>query len=560
MGFQLDEALTKHSYIKDLSIIGFIAALFFIPFLGGVHLFDWDEINFAECAREMLVTGNFSQVILDYQPFWEKPPLFIWLQAISMKVFGVNEFAARYPNAICGIVTLLTLYHFGRKLFDREFAWLWVAAYLGSILPHLYFKSGIIDPWFNYFIFMGISCFIFSYWKLSEMKIEQRKTTNLYLILSGVFLGLAIMTKGPVAYLITLLTVGIYWVFHLKTHRKIPFHFIKCSMIAALIPLLWLGIETARNGTWFVEEFITYQIRLAKTKDAGHGGFFGYHFVVLLVGCFPASALAIPSFLGIPTKEITATYDYRRWMLILFWVVLILFSIVQSKIVHYSSMCYFPLTFLAAFSLYYRLYLRKKIALVLLVLVGLFISVVITMLPLVGQNIDVIKPLFEKDKFAVANLDAVVNWRTWQVIIGTLLTGVTIVGFMLLQFKKVKYGVITLFGGTAIFLALALTNFASKIEAYSQNAAIEFYKSKTNEDCYILPVGHKSYAHLFYSKKRPVTNEQSRNFNYLAKEKLDKPVYFITRIDRQEHLVNLGDHVEKLYEKNGFVFWRRVMK
>ena len=549
--------MKDNQYIKDLGIVGLIAALFFIPFLGGVHLFDWDEINFAECAREMMVVGNYSQVILDYQPFWEKPPLFIWMQVISMKIFGVNEFAARYPNAICGVVTLLTLYYFGRKLFDREFAWLWVATYFGSILPHLYFRSGIIDPWFNYFIFMGISFFIFSYWKRNEMKIDQQKSTSFYLVLGGLFLGLAIMTKGPVAYLITLLTVGIYWLLHIKTHKKLPFHFIKFSLFVGIIPILWLGIETARNGTWFVEEFFTYQIRLAKTQDAGHGGFFGYHFVVLLIGCFPASLLAIPSFIGIPTKEITATYDYRRWMLILFWVVLILFSIVQSKIVHYSSMCYFPLTFLAAFSLYYRLYLRKKISLVLLVLVGLFISVIITMLPLVGQNIDLIKPMFEKDKFALANLDAAVHWQTWEVLIGTFLTCVTIIGFMFLQFKKVKKGVITLFGGTAIFLFLALVTFANKIESYSQNAAIEFYKSKANEDCYILPIGHKSYAHLFYSQKRPVIDDRTRHFNYLTKEKLIKPAYFITKINRQHHLIGKGKNVEKLYEKNGFVFWKR---
>ncbi len=548
----------SNNYIKDLGIVSIVAALFFLPFLGNVHLFDWDEINFAECAREMLEVGNFSQVIMDYQPFWEKPPLFIWMQVISMKLFGVNEFAARFPNAICGIITLITLYYFGRKLFDREFAWLWVAAYFGSILPHLYFRSGIIDPWFNYFIFMAISFFIFSYWKLTSMKIEQTKTSNFYLILSGLFLGLAIMTKGPVAYLMTLLTVGIYWLLHFKTHKKLPLHFIKCSFIAAIIPLLWLGIETARNGTWFVEEFITYQIRLAKTEDAGHGGFFGFHFVILLVGCFPASLLALPSFLGIKAKEITATYDFRRWMLILFWVVLILFSMVQSKIIHYSSMCYFPITFLAAYSLYYKLYLRKKFSLVLLVIVGLLISVVVTIVPIIGQNIDLLKPLFEKDKFGMANLDADVKWHTWEAIVGTILTCVTIVGFMLLQFGKVKKGVLALFGGTAIFLSIVLFSFVGKIESYTQNAAIEFYKSKAHEDCYILPIGHKSYAHLFYSKKRPVTNDQSRHFHYLTKEKLDKPAYFITRVDRQHHLIGKGDNVERLYEKNGFVFWKRA--
>src|SRR3954469_1087828 len=94
-------------------MIGLLSALVFLPFLGAVHLFDWDEINFAECAREMLVSGNFLNLQMNFQPFWEKPPLFIWLSALSMKVGGVNEFAARLPNAVCGIVTLPVLYLVG---------------------------------------------------------------------------------------------------------------------------------------------------------------------------------------------------------------------------------------------------------------------------------------------------------------------------------------------------------------------------------------------------------------------------------------------------------------
>ena len=44
------------------AVIAILAALFFIPFLGGVHLFDWDEINFAESAREMIASGDYLTV------------------------------------------------------------------------------------------------------------------------------------------------------------------------------------------------------------------------------------------------------------------------------------------------------------------------------------------------------------------------------------------------------------------------------------------------------------------------------------------------------------------
>lgn len=146
--------------LKYQLLIVLMALLLFVPFLGAVHLFDWDEINFAECAREMIATGNYFSVQINFQPFWEKPPLFIWMQALSMNIFGINEFAARLPNAICGIITLLVLFNISKKLYDVKFGLLWVLVYAGSFLPHFYFKSGIIDPWFNLFIFSGIYYFI----------------------------------------------------------------------------------------------------------------------------------------------------------------------------------------------------------------------------------------------------------------------------------------------------------------------------------------------------------------------------------------------------------------
>ena len=52
-------------------IIALGAMVLFLPFLGVVHLFDWDEINFAEASREMIVTGNYSLVQIDFQAFWD---------------------------------------------------------------------------------------------------------------------------------------------------------------------------------------------------------------------------------------------------------------------------------------------------------------------------------------------------------------------------------------------------------------------------------------------------------------------------------------------------------
>ena len=101
---------------KSALLLLLLSVVFFIG-LGNVHLFDWDEINFAESAREMIASGDYLRVQINFEPFWEKPPFFLWLQVGSMKLFGVNEFAARFPNAVFGFVYLISLYFIGKKHF-----------------------------------------------------------------------------------------------------------------------------------------------------------------------------------------------------------------------------------------------------------------------------------------------------------------------------------------------------------------------------------------------------------------------------------------------------------
>ncbi len=545
----------------DFLCVALLGFVFFVPFLGGVHLFDWDEINFAECAREMLVTGDYLRVYIDYKPFWEKPPLFIWLQVLSIKIFGVNEYAARFPNAVCGIVTLLTIFSIGKELYNRRFGWIWVGAYLGSILPHLYFHSGIIDPWFNWFIFVSLYFFIHFKWTVDHpASSEQSEYPSTVLItLAGIFIGLAILTKGPVAILIVGLCFGVYWMLE-RFRWYVPFgYFLLYGVVALMTTLLWFGLEILQNGTWFVEEFIIYQYRLFSTPDAGHKGFLGYHFVVLFLGCFPASIFALKGFRQKNIEQGNSRQkDFRRWMLILFWVVVILFSIVQSKIVHYSSLCYYPITFLAALVIHD--FLQKKanisqwIQYTLITIGGLYALLLIA-LPFVGQNIDLLKPLFKRDPFALGNLEASIQWSGVEAVAGLFLLTAIIASIYFYKKGKTLKGIIAVFLGTSIFVNLTLVLIINKIEGYSQNAVIEFYKSKINEDCYVFP-DYRSYAHLFYTHKKPMTNENAYQRDWLCKGDIDKDVYFVSKIHRVDRIQQCTN-VEELYRKNGFVFWVR---
>ncbi len=540
------------------ALLGFFL---FVPFLGGVHLFDWDEMNFAEISREMMLLGDYSRVHINFEPFFEKPPLFFWLQVACMKVFGVNEFAARLPNAIAGIITLVLLFNIGERLCSRRFGIIWAASYGGSLLPFLYFKSGIIDPWFNLFIFLGIWFFILFHWKKTDANpIHLQWSKWGYLILGGVFIGLGILTKGPVALLLAGLVIVIHW----SVTRDLGFsnlgYLAVFSAIAIAIMGTWFGIETLRNGQEFVVEFIKYQWRLFSTPDAGHQGFPGYHMVVILLGCFPASIFAFRAFFKMPNVKMEMhIHDFKKWMSILFWVVIVVFSIVQSKIIHYSSLCYFPVTFLAAWTV--EALIREKIPLSkwmkigLIFIAGVFVFATLTA-PFVGQNIELVQEGLKSDPFAVGKLEADVIWTGWEIIPGLLLAILVILAFWFFKQEKHLKGYFSLLIGTLFFTYTALYYYIGKVEHYAQRAVIEFYKSKSEEDCYIRTIGYKAYGHLFYAKKRKPTHPQHNDKDWQMFGEVDKPVYFIYKNYRAREAEALGN-LEEVGRKNGFVFFKR---
>ena len=539
-------------------LIIIIAALFFIPFLGGAHLFDWDEINFAECSREMLKTGDYLRPYIDFKPFWEKPPMFFWMQSVSMHVFGINEFAARLPNAICGIVTLVTLFLCGKKIYDQKFGILWALAYGGSLFPDLYFRSGIIDPWFNLFTFLSLYFFILYHWQRNGFNNDSLKKKAIYYVAwSGIFMGLAVLTKGPVALILFLLALGVYFIYN---RFKIYFNWgyaLLFLLIAFAVTFTWYGYETIKDGPWFITEFIKYQYRLLTTHDADQGGFFGYHYVVILIGCFPASILAIPSFFKTP-YSIRTDKDFKVWMLILFWVVTLLFTIVQSRIVHYSALAWFPVTFLAAYSLYKwerkEMGYKKYVGIFIAILGGL-LALLLLLIALIGLNIKRLVP-YVKDSFAQANMQAQVSWNGMEGIVGLVMILTIVTGLWLLNKRKYYKSALAFFIGTSVVIFLASAIIVPKIERYSQGAAIDFFIQRQGEDCYVHLLGYKSYAQLFYTKKEKPVNEKSYDEQWLLTGDIDKPVYFVSKVDRINNYSKYSQ-LKELYRKNGFVFLKR---
>ncbi|MFM6948929.1 MAG: ArnT family glycosyltransferase [Aquirufa sp.] len=537
-----------------------IALMVYLPFLGSTHLFDWDEVNFAESAREMIVSGDYLTVQINFQPFWEKPPLFMWLQALSFQCLGIftdhplvsMEFAARLPNALVGLLTLISLFLIGKKHFSANFGHLWAFSYLAAMTPHLYASSGIIDPLFNLFIFLGIYFFI---------RFKQHPEQFIWVLFSGLSIGLGMLTKGPVALLLWGLTLLAYAIFQWKNVSNQLGRLFLGACIAGIISLSlfvgWYGLIAFKLGFGIIQDFFNYQIRLLTTGDAGHGQPFYYHFIILLIGCFPVSIWAGARLFRRKNHSVVLEdnqQDFSKWMKILFWVVLILFSLVKTKIIHYSSMCWIPLTFVSAEVLYEwqkDLWIWKKSYTFATLFVGLLFALILLLIPFIGLNTSWIAPKIA-DQFVQGNLSAPVYWSGAEYLIGIIF----LISIVYLFAKKGEVTLRKIYGLMGVSIAVVMSLSAvllPKIEAYTQRTPIDFYESKVGQNVYIETMGFKSFAHLLYFQK-PGKGPSAQEL--LEKGAGSSPIFFVLKADAEDQF-KYDSRLILMKEENGFLFYKR---
>lgn len=192
-----------------------------------------------------------------------------------------------------------------------------------------------------------------------------------------------------------------------------------------------------------------------------------------------------------------------------------------------------------------------------LVPIGVLYSFLIISLPVINKFKDkIVDSGMIRDEFTTGNLQADVAWSGFESAIGiVLLLGVVM--FLIYQKRNFKKSIISLILSSVIFICLSILFITPRIEKYSQNAAIEFFKSLSNKDVYVETLGYKSYAHFFYTKKKMPVNMKSYDKKWLLTGDIDKKAYFAMKIDIKEKILGEYPELEILYQRNGFVFCRR---
>ena len=252
----------------------FVSALLLFFFLGATirDLTFPDELRSAEVSREMLESGNWILPKLNYEIYGDKPPLYFWLLSASMAALGKTTLAALAPSIVAGILTLLVTYRLGKTLFDPRTAWN-AAWMLASFLLFLLMTQIVrMDMLLTLFTTTAMTCFIHG------LKYPHGGRS---IILAGyVFIGAAILTKGPVGLIIPLIGLLAFYFQERALFARSSLYPGYGLLIMVAIPLLWLLPAALQGGGDYLYEILVTQNAGRVVKSFDHAEPFYYYILI----------------------------------------------------------------------------------------------------------------------------------------------------------------------------------------------------------------------------------------------------------------------------------------
>ncbi len=274
----------NHNKLKFWTPV-FIILLAMISLTRGISgdIYIVDEARNAECAREMLESGNFIVPTYNYELRTDKPPLHYYFMMLSYSVFGVSEWSARLFSAIFGCLTILISYFFALRNLGIKTA-IWTALILlSSIHFSIQFHMSVPDPYLIFF-FTGT---IFLFYENIHTQ-DYLKSYLMYLCM-----GLGALSKGPIAIALPGLIMLLYLIFSKQLSFKNIWKLrpVKGLIIVAIISLPWyFAVHQQTDGAWTKGFFFEHNIdRFSSTKE-GHGGTLFIAPLFVLIGMLPFSA------------------------------------------------------------------------------------------------------------------------------------------------------------------------------------------------------------------------------------------------------------------------------
>ena len=341
-----------------LVLLFLLSSLLFFISLGGMGLTDRDEGRNAEAGREMFASGDLVTPTFNGELRVAKPVFLYWLMTLSYHVFGVNEFAARFPSALFGVALILMHYLFLTKLRGPTVGLYGALMLLLNIEILALGRMAITDSVLIFFTTLSL----YSFW----LGLQEQGSGRHWIWGFYVGMALATLTKGPVGFAVPLITVLLYLAatrrWQLFWERGVP---LAGTLLFFILAGPWYAAMFLIHGDAYSSQAQVHTVGRFLAPMEGHGVGWWFYIPVLLLGFYPWSSFlpaglyrAYVSWHAFRTQQMhapsesrtsEASHDELDWFMGL-WIVgvFIFFSLSSTRLPHYIGPLFPACAILAA--------------------------------------------------------------------------------------------------------------------------------------------------------------------------------------------------------------------
>ena len=328
-------------------------------------LIDRDEPRFAEATREMMQRGDYVVPFFNNRYRFDKPPLTYWFQAASFRLFGDNDLAARLPSAIAASLTALLLFGWGKRIRNAQVGWWAAIIFTLCLQTFLHAKAAVADMWLVLFVTAAHR----AGYELIRDRLqsagasdtkplapdEQREMlggTARSWWLFYLSLAFAFLAKGPIGWTPLLTVAATKWFLRdvKLRHRFLPVTGL--LLMLAIVALWGLPALLRTNGEFFRIGIGKHVVDRSVVAMEGHGGnsiaayavTLPFYFVLIFMTFLPWS-LKLPWLARRLWRKRDAVDNY---LILGAAIIFIVFTLVKTKLPHYTLPAYPLLALLLA--------------------------------------------------------------------------------------------------------------------------------------------------------------------------------------------------------------------
>ncbi len=323
----------------EVALLALCAGALFAFQLGDRALWSPDEGRYAEVAREMVVSGDYITPRLEGVKFFEKPPLFYWLQSAAIRIFGVNEWALRLWPALFAVLGCVAAYAGGRKFFDRRTGRIAAAVLATSGLYYAMSRVANLDMGLSALLSAALLAFLAG--TRAPPGLGRRTAMTMFFV----FMALAVLEKGLIGVVLPALIIATWAILTREWAVLKTLHLPSGIFLFTAIAAPWHILAAWANPEFFYFYFVRehFQRFLYKNGPLDHP----WTFVpVLLIGLFPWTVFLFQA-LRYNLQDPPATRQ-NETVFFLVWAgwVFLFFSLSSSKVVPYILPMFPPLAIL----------------------------------------------------------------------------------------------------------------------------------------------------------------------------------------------------------------------